>query len=148
MHLPYYQLTIGESKSIFEFTSVGPKGEIPKIIVFSKKEGENIYNLAFGDVEEKTGKVNDRIVSNNGDRDIVLATVVRAVLIFLNFNSTCKVYVKGSTKSRTRLYRMGISRYYKNVSKELYILGYTSEKWEEFEINKHYNSFVIQLKKI
>ena len=63
MHLPYYELTIGESKSIFEFTSVGPKGEIPKIIVFSKKEGENIYNLAFGDIEEKTGKVNDRIVS-------------------------------------------------------------------------------------
>jgi hypothetical protein len=33
------------------------------------------------------------------------------------------------------------------VSKELYILGYTSEKWEEFKKNKHYYSFVIQLKK-
>ena len=59
MHLPHYELTTGVSKSIFEFTSVGPKGEIPKIIVFSKISDNGLYNLAFGDIDTKTGNVND-----------------------------------------------------------------------------------------
>jgi hypothetical protein len=108
MHLPYYQLTIGESKSIFEFTSVGPKGDIPKIIVFNKVSDNGLYNLAFGDYDEKTGHINDRAVSNNGDSEKILATVIQALYIFFKRYPTCIVIAKGNTKSRTRLYRMGI----------------------------------------
>ncbi len=108
MNLPHYQLTIGESKSIFEFISQGPKGDIPKIIVFSKISDNGLYNLAFGDIDTKTGNVNDRVVSNNSDSKKVLATVVQALYIFFNRYPTCIVIAKGSTKSRTRLYRMGI----------------------------------------
>ena len=149
MHLPYYQLTIGESKSIFEFTSQGPKGDIPKIIVFSKISDNGLYNLAFGDLDTKTGYVSDRVISNNGDSKKVLATVIQALYIFFNRYPTCIVISKGSTKSRTRLYRMGISKFRGQVNNVLFIMGRETEvsDWEEFQLNKEYISFAVQIKK-
>ena len=147
--MPHYQLTIGESKSIFEFISQGPKGDIPKIIVFSKISDNGLYNLAFGDIDTKTGNVNDRVVSNNSDSEKVLATVVQALYIFFNRYPTCIVIAKGSTKSRTRLYRMGISKFHNDVKHLIYIAGRVNEvsDWEEFQLNKEYISFAVQLKK-
>jgi hypothetical protein len=149
MHLPYYQLTIGESKSIFEFTSQGPKGDIPKIIVFSKISRNNFYNLAFGDFDVLTENINDKIVSNNGDSEKVLATVIQALYIFFRKHPTSKVYVKGSTRSRTRLYRMGISKFYVETESIFRIKGRESavSDWEDFQLNKEYYSFAFQLKK-
>ena len=149
MHLPHYELTIGESKLIFEFISQGPKGDIPKIIVFSKISDNGLYNLAFGDLDTKTGSVNDRVVSNNGDSEKVLATVVQALYIFFNSYPTCIVVAKGSTKSRTRLYRMGISKFRGLVNNVLFIMGRETEvsDWEEFQLNKEYISFAVQIKK-
>ena len=134
MNLPHYQLTIGESKSIFEFISQGPKGDIPKIIVFSKISENGLYNLAFGDYDKITGQVNDRAVSNNGDSKKVLATAIQALYIFFNRYPTCIVIAKGSTKSRTRLYRMGISKFHNDVKHLIYIAGRVNEvsDWEEF----------------
>ena len=136
MNLPHYQLTIGESKSIFEFISQGPKGDIPKIIVFSKISDNGLYNLAFGDIDTKTGDVNDRVVSNNSDSEKVLATVVQALYIFFNRYPTCIVITKGSTKSRTRLYRMGISKFRSQVNNVLFLMGRETEAsdWEEFQL--------------
>ena len=149
MHLPHYELTIGESKSIFEFISQGPKGDIPKIIVFSKISDNGLYNLAFGDLDTKTGNVNDREVSNNGDSEKLLATVVQALNIFFNSYPTCIVIAKGITKSRTRLYRMGISKFRGQVNNVLFIMGRETEvsDWEEFQLNKEYISFAVQIKK-
>ena len=149
MNLPHYQLTIGESKSIFEFISQGPKGDIPKIIVFSKISDNGLYNLAFGDIDTKTGNVNDRVVSNNSDSEKVLATVVQALYIFFNRYPTCIVIAKGSTKSRTRLYRMGISKFRSQVNNVLFLMGRETEvsDWEEFQLNKEYISFAVQIKK-
>ena len=136
MNLPHYQLTIGESKSIFEFISQGPKGDIPKIIVFSKISDNGLYNLAFGDIDTKIGDVNDRVVSNNSDSEKVLATVVQALYIFFNRYPTCIVITKGSTKSRTRLYRMGISKFRSQVNNVLFLMGRETEAsdWEEFQL--------------
>jgi len=149
MHLPHYELTIGESKLIFEFISQGPKGDIPKIIVFSKISDNGLYNLAFGDLDTKTGSVNDRVVSNNSDSKKVLATVVQALYIFFNRYPTYIVIAKGSTKSRTRLYRMGISKFRGLVNNVLFIMGRETEvsDWEEFQLNKEYISFAVQIKK-
>jgi len=149
MHLPYYQLTIGKSKSIFEFTSQGPKGDIPKIIVFSKISDNGLYNLAFGDYNVLTGQVNDKVVSNNLDSEKILATIIQSLYIFFNKYPKSIVIARGSTKSRTRLYRMGISKFHEQVSDVFYIMGKETEvsNWEEFELNKEYISFAVQLKK-
>ena len=37
----------------FEFYSEGPKGIIKKVVEFQKTMQEDVYNLAFGDYDEK-----------------------------------------------------------------------------------------------
>lgn len=51
---------------VFEFTSQGPKGAIPKIVKFSETNLKDLYNLAFGDKDSDTGDLNDLSISNNG----------------------------------------------------------------------------------
>ena len=76
MRLPKYQLKAESSLMVFEFTSLGPKGKIAKLVKYSETNLKDMYNLAFGDKDIKTGHINDTIISNNGDSDMVLATVV------------------------------------------------------------------------
>ena len=146
MHLPHYKLTTGISSSIFEFTSQGPKGEIPKIIIFSKLPRNNMFNLAFGDIDLQTDVFNDRTVSGNLDSEKVLATIVNALFLFFDENPNAFIYAKGSTKSRTRLYRMGISKYIQEIEDDFQVFGERNDIWEEFKPNIDYNSFVIKSK--
>ena len=82
MQLPRYELKAESSLLIFEFISEGSKGRIPKIIKFSETALKGFYNLAFGDKDAKTGDIDDEVISNNGDSEQVLATVVSAVFAF------------------------------------------------------------------
>ena len=82
MNLPQYQLRAGKSLMVFEFISEGPKGRISKLVKFSKTNLKGLYNLSFGDKNHDTGDFDDQIVSNNGDSETVLATVVAAVYVF------------------------------------------------------------------
>ena len=111
MKLPRYELIAAVSLMVFEFISERPKGQIPKLIKFSETTLKGFYNLAFGDKDLEIGNIDDNVVSNNGDSEKVLATVVSAVFAFTDFNKDVWVYTTGSTKSRTRLYRMGITKY-------------------------------------
>ncbi|WP_235280483.1 DUF6934 family protein [Myroides profundi] len=110
MQYPSYSLTTDRENSIYEFTSIGKNQAIKKLIIFELIKGEaKVYNLSFGDSTNYNGdllRIDDRIVSNNGDMNRVLATVFRAVLDFTKDKIDCKVVFKGSTPSRTRLYRM------------------------------------------
>ena len=76
MNLKRYDYVTSDFQA-YEFYSEGPKGEIRKLVIFDRiSEIEPpIYNLAFGDVDEK-GRLDDTSVSNNKDRDIILATVL------------------------------------------------------------------------
>ena len=148
MHLPHYKLTTGISSSIFEFTSQGPKGEIPKIIIFSRLPRNNMFNLAFGDIDLQTGIFNDKTISGNLDSEKVLVTVVNALFLFFDENPHAIIYAKGSTKSRTRLYRMGISKYIQEIADDFQVFGERNGLWEEFQVNIDYYSFVIKRKSL
>ena len=82
MKLDRYELKSDEQLTTFEFLSEGPKGKIEKIIQFSLVNQNNLYNLAFGDRNPLTGEIDDRMVTDNGDNEKVLATVVAAVYAF------------------------------------------------------------------
>jgi hypothetical protein len=71
-----YDLISGENLTTFEFISDGTKGKIDKIIQFSSTNYLNVYNLGFGDKDVITGEIDDKVVSNNGDSEKVLGTVV------------------------------------------------------------------------
>ncbi len=146
MKLPRYELTAEKSLMVFEFISEGHKGQIPKLIKFSETSLNGFYNLAFGDKNMETGDIDDKVVSNNGDSEQVLATVVSAVFVFTNFNKEAWVYATGSTKARTRLYRMGITKYVEDIKKDFHVFGLLENEWQEFEKDVDYTAFVVKRK--
>lgn len=79
MHLDKYQLKAEEELTRFEFISEGPNGAIRKLIEFQRTTDPETYNLAFGDKHPASGRIDDLAISNNGDTEKILATVVAAV---------------------------------------------------------------------
>jgi hypothetical protein len=146
MKLPHYELLAEKSLQVYEFVNDGPKGQIPKLIKFSETALKGYYNLAFGDKDIETGEIDDRSVSNNGDSEQVLATVVSAVYMFSENKKEAWVYATGSTKSRTRLYRMGITKYIDDVISDFHVFGQLEGEWEEFQKDIDYTAFVVRRK--
>jgi hypothetical protein len=147
MKLDRYELKADDQFTTFDFLSEGPKGKIEKIIQFSLVNQNNLYNLAFGDRDYLTGEIDDKIVTDNGDIEKILATVVAAVYAFCDKVPEAWIYATGSTAARTRLYRMGITKYYDIVESDFEIFGQTQSEWERFEKGKDYEAFVVQRKK-
>jgi len=107
MKLPKYPLASSDSLMTFEFVSEGQKGFIHKLVRYQPTNLKDIYNLAFGDKDHTTGNIDDTVISNNGDGEKVLATVVATLYAFTDKYPNVWIYATGSTKSRTRLYEWG-----------------------------------------
>ena len=140
-----YPLKAESSFTVFEFVSEGTKGKIKKLIQFQETNEPNLYNLAFGDKVGQT-EINDSAISDNGDSEKVLATVVAAVYAFLDNHPSAFVYATGSTKARTRLYRIGITKYYNEAIEDFYLYGQTGDKFSVFETGIDYDGFLVQRK--
>ncbi len=96
----------------------------------------DVYNLAFGDKHPTKNTIDDLVITNNGDTDKILATVADALYIFLDKNPEALVYATGSTPARTRLYRMGITRFYEEIKQNFFLFGRINKEFYEFEIGK------------
>ena len=144
MKLPRYELKAEKSLMVYEFISEGTKGQIPKLIKFSETTLKGFYNLAFGDKDLLSGDIDDTAISNNGDSEQVLATVVSAVYAFTNIEKEAWIYASGSTKSRTRLYRIGITKYWEEVSADFIIFGLLNGEWENFKKEVEYSAFLVK----
>ncbi|WP_207515337.1 DUF6934 family protein [Longitalea luteola] len=92
---------------IFEFVSIGKFGAIRKRISFMPTSLPYVYNLAFGDIN-KDGEIDDISISDNGDRNKILATLAKVLDQYTYKYPERFIYFRGSTKERTRLYRMAI----------------------------------------
>jgi hypothetical protein len=146
MKLERYELTAEDSLMVFEFVSEGPKGSIRKLIQYGETNLKGLYNLAFGDVDITTGEINDSVNSNNNDSDKVLATVVATVYAFTEKYPDAWIYATGSTKSRTRLYRMGLTKYLAEITVDFELYGERPSGWEIFEKGVEYAAFLAQRK--
>ena len=143
MNLEKYELKSGEKLQVFEFVSVGVKGKIVKLVQYTPTNYKDLYNLGFGDKNAETGDIDDTVVSNNGDSEKVLATVIATLYAFTDKYKEAIVYATGSTKSRTRLYRMGITKYLIEVQKDFELYGEVEDGWEEFLKDKEYLGFIV-----
>lgn len=130
----------------FEFVSKGPQGIIYKTVQFQHTNLINVFNLSFGDKDIVSGEINDMVISDNGDSDKILATIAASVYIFTDMYPQALVYATGSTKSRTRLYRMGISKFLSAVEIDFEIFGELSHKWEQYRKNVDYEGFIVRRK--
>ena len=146
MELPRYEILTEEDLYTFRFISEGKNGKIQKIIYYEEIT-EGVFNLALGDEDPITGKIDDKIVTNNGDTEKVLATVIQTVYSFTNDNPKALIYVTGSTHSRNRLYRKGITKYLTQALEDFIILGeLKNNEFELFNPVTDYVGFLIQRK--
>ena len=139
MHLDKYPLHASRHNTVFTFFSEGPKCAIRKVIEFQQIGERDVYNLAFGDaLAEDSNYFDDRSVSDNGDTEIILATVVAAVYLFFERYPHAIILAAGSTPARTRLYRMGIARYWQQAVMDFHLFGMVNESYTAFEPNRVY----------
>ncbi len=146
MNLPQYNSITADFKE-YEFFSIGPKGKIKKLVSFTKVRNDPImYNLAFGDADSETGLINDKITTNNDDRDIVLATVAKTINSFCDHHGDHYIFAAGSSPARTRLYQMGINRLLGEIRQNFDVYGLINNKFEAFEPRHNYDAFLVKRK--
>lgn len=148
MNQPYYTYYNSGNFLDYEFYSDGPRGKIKKVVRFTPRNagGVTYFNLGFGDWNETKKRIDDRAISNNQDRDKILATVALMVLEFTEHFPDVWVYAQGTTSSRTRLYQMGISKYWKDIKPLLHVYGYVAGQWQPFRKSVTYEAFIVHRK--
>ena len=146
MNIEQYPFSTNEDYLDFEFFSEGPKGKIKKFVRYSPQNvnGITYFNLSFGDWDENKRQVDDLAVTNNQDRNKVLATVAMTVMSFTEHFPDVIVYATGSTKSRTRLYQMSIGMYWDEIEPLLYVYGSINGHWQPFRKKVNYEAFLIK----
>ena len=140
-----YPVSASADYHTYLFFSEGPGGRIAKGVIYSQIK-KNLFNLGFGDWNEKLQELDDSRRTNNGDRDKVLATVAFTAFDFTNMYPQARIFVEGSTPARTRLYQMGIVYNLLEINESFEIQGFFNEEWEPFRTARNYKAFLITKK--
>jgi hypothetical protein len=144
MQLDQYVFTTSDTSLKYIFTSEGPQGKVTKVVQFRLiNQQYNVYNLAFGDWDSETNTIDDLAVTNNNDRNKILATLASIVVHFSNQFPRALVFARGSTPARTRLYRIGITLNYEEISEIFEVFG-LREQWENFKLGIDYDAFLVK----
>ena len=146
MKLPRYEYLTEANAELFTFISEGPKGSIKKLIVYTQMLEKDIYNLAFGDFNEDTGKIDDQVITDNNDSQKVLTTVASSLYIFTDKHPNVWVYAAGSNTARTRLYRRGITANIVEILTDFEVYGLQNDLWQPFEKGEEYEAFLAKRK--
>jgi hypothetical protein len=148
MKIEKYPVNVGASSMVYEFISEGNKGKISKLVIYSETHLHNFYNLGFGDKDENTGDIDDSVVTNNGDSEKVLATVAATLYEFTDKYPDAMIFATGSTKARTRLYRIGITNNIDSIRPDFEVFGLTIDnEWIPFEAKREFEAFLVKRKK-
>jgi hypothetical protein len=146
----YDSLEVSSNLSEYKFVSTGPKGEIQQLIQFELTDMPGIYNLAFGSCKND-GSVDDLTITDNKDRNKILATIASAIYQFTMQFPEKLVFFTGSTPQRTRLYRMAIALNFDELVVDFQIFGILKEEHSfinvPFQKNIDYFGFMIRRKK-
>jgi hypothetical protein len=108
-----------------------------------KVNGKTVMNLAFGDWNEEEQKIDDSTVSNNNDRDKVLATVAYTILEFIENRGRYPIYAEGASPAKTRLYQMGINAHRAEIEACFLIFGRYNQEWIPFESGRNFDAFLV-----
>ena len=146
MKIATYSFVRRPESYYYEFYSEGPNGRIKKVVEYFRLEEweAEVFNLAFGDWDEENNRINDLSISNNADREKVLATVAATVTDFMVNNPDAIIIASGSTASRTRLYQMGITKILDEIDQAFEIQGYTNNSWKPFLKGVNYSAFLLK----
>ena len=148
MNYDKYFFTKIPKEYYYDFVSVGPNGNVPKRVRFSLMGDADvwIYSLSFGDVDKRSGSIDDTVKTNNADHQKVLTTVAAALQDFLNAYPRVYVVATGSTPSRNRLYQMGILSILEEINDRFIVFGRCAGQWEQFRKGVNYDAFMAKRK--
>lgn len=146
MNIATYHFVKRPESHYYEFFSEGPNGSIKKVVEYFRLQEleDEVFNLAFGDWNEERHRINDLSISNNADRDKVLATVAATVIDFMEDHPDAIIIAAGSTPARTRLYQMGIAKVFQEISRNFEIQGYINNSWRPFQKEVNYTAFLLK----
>ncbi len=88
--------------------------------------------------------MDDLVISDNGNAEKVLATVVKALQLFVKAYHQSMVFAKGSSRSRTRFYRIGINKYLDEIQNDFHLWGRSDTNWETYQKGKDYDAFAVK----
>lgn len=149
MHLDKYAYTANSQYTHFTFESVGPNGVIKKAVEYVRLSslptlgGNSAINIVFGDWDKENGLIDDTTVSNNKDKDKILATVASTIVTYIKKNEGwLPIHAIGRTPAKTRLYQMGINAHLPEIEKLFWVYGYKERKWMEFRSGINYEAFL------
>jgi hypothetical protein len=146
MNLDRYTSFTSDFKD-YVFFSEGPNGRVKKVVRFTKiQNNPEVYNLGYGDEKPGQGEIDDLIVTDNGDRDLLLATVANTIIEFSNHFGNHYIYVTGSTPARTRLYQIAISPLLNEISADFELYGVKNGVLQKFKRNVNYDAFLVKRK--
>jgi hypothetical protein len=146
---PRYDYTTEKELHYFAFDSVGPKGTIKKVVQYSEMSVPGVFNLGFGDYNEETGLIDDKVYTDNKDARKVLATVVSTIYAFTAKYPTRYVFATGSNEERTKFYRYGVSYYIDLLRDDFFVFGVFKDKTlEDFVLGEDYDAFIITIDEI
>jgi len=145
----YSEIEKSDDYQTFMFISQGRHGDLVKIVSFDAIIGlDNTFNLALGTMLPG-GTMDYDTISNNGDRNKILATVAQIVNIFIEHHPGKNVYITGSDTRRTLLYQRAISYGYDYLVEMFNIYGDVSiyspiTEVEPFDKTKNYSGFLVE----
>jgi hypothetical protein len=161
VNYPKYETVDKSTESMqFEFISTGTK-DIKKVVQYSQTNNPDIFNLGFGDlILDKYGEpkldergdfiIDDEKESNNGDRNVVLATVASTAYNFSQSYPDKIISFYGNTPAKQRLYRIAICKELVQLNNDWHIYGVINHGGqkiaEPFQKNKNYELFLFALK--
>ena len=141
----YDAVKIADDLSSFDFISTGKNGAIPIRIIFMPTELTEVYNLAFGSIMNNE-EIDDFSIGDNGDRNKILATIADAVDLYTQHYPDRLIYFRGSTKGRTRLYRMAVGINLEEISLTFDVFAEIEreDNFVPFHKNMEINAFLIK----
>lgn len=146
MNQEHYEFRTTKDSLWFDFYSVGPQSTVKKIVVYSPfPEVSDLFNLTLAD-SFPDGSISDTNVTDNGDMEKVLATVIQTAFRFFAKNPTKRIYIEGSTPARTRLYGAVVARELTMIQENFDVYGVSNDRLVPFVKNHRYAAFVIALK--
>lgn len=148
MSLNNYPLNIA-ADNFYWFISSGPAGDIPKGMFFDLADIPSIakvYNLGLADyIQEEWTDANR---TNNSDTVKVMETVAAAIVQYLQRFPDRRIYVRGNTEAKRRLYQRYASNNLNEISIKYYLFGkeYDKDQFEIFEKGNVYEALLVEVK--
>lgn len=99
----YTDIHFSSANNAYLFSSTGPRGNVPKIVIFQKLSQADVFNLFLSDYCGNN-IADDQHITNNGDMPKVLATVVHIIHKFTEERPGSQIVITGSDTVRKRLY--------------------------------------------